>query len=63
MYVTESSSGHQIEWNPEDETAAEQAMDEIVDRFDGWNGTRYELDRPVARSVVDRYNEILEAQA
>lgn len=63
MYVTESNSGHPIKWNPDDETAAEQAMSEVVDRFDGWNGTRYELDRAVSRSVLDRYNEILEAQA
>lgn len=52
-----------IEWSPDDEAAAEQAMDEIVDRFDGWNGTRYELDGETAAAVRDRYAEIVEGSA
>lgn len=59
MY-TRDAGGRKVVWRPKNEAAAEQAMSEVVDRFDEWNGTRYELDNETARAVNERYREILE---
>ena len=60
MYERKTESGHEVEWNPEHEKEAEQAMEEVVDRFDGWNGVRYSLERETAKTVQERYAELVE---
>ena len=62
MYERKSESGHTVEWEPEHEKVAEQAMQEVVDRFDGWNGVRYSLESETAREVNERYAELVEEQ-
>ena len=57
-----AKSGHEVEWNPEHEEEAEQAMHEVVDRFDGWEGVPYSLERETAEKVKDRYTELVEEQ-
>ena len=57
MYYREMN-GIRIDWDPEDETAAEQAMKELVDRFDEWNGSPYKVDYETARAVQDRYADL-----
>ena len=51
---------HTVEWNPEHEEEAEKAMQEVVTRFDEWNGARYSLDRETAKAVQERYAELIE---
>ena len=60
MYERKSQSGQTVEWNPEHEEEAEQAMQEVVDRFDEWNGVRYSLERETAKEVRERYAELVE---
>ena len=60
MYERKSKSGHTVEWNPEHEEEAKQAMSEVVDRFDAWNGVRYSLERETAKDVQERYAELVE---
>lgn len=57
MYKREAD-GLTIRWRPDDEAAAEQAMMDVVDRFDGWKGSRYDLDNDTAAAVRERYDEI-----
>ena len=60
MYKRKSHSGHEVEWNPEHEKEAERAMQEVVARFDEWNGTRHSLEREKAQTVRERYAELVE---
>ena len=63
MYRRKSQSAHEVEWNPEHEKEAERAMQEVVARFDKWNGARYSLDAETAREVRERYEELVEKRA
>ena len=60
MYLREAKFGPSVEWNPKNEDAAEQAMIDVVDRFDEWRGSRYDLDPETAEQVQERYREIVE---
>ena len=59
MFVRTSNSGHEIKWKPDDKEAAEQAMQDVVDRFDSWNGSRYSLESETAEKVLNRYDELV----
>jgi len=50
---------HRVDWAYEHEAEAEQAMREVVDRFDGWEGTPYKLDLETAQEVRARYRELV----
>ena len=60
MYERKSETGHTVEWSPEHEELAEQAMQEVVARFDEWNGVPYSLEGETAREVRERYAELVE---
>jgi len=60
MYYHEAMT-HRVDWEPDHEAEAEQAMREVVERFDEWNGTRYKVDLETAQAVQARYRELVEA--
>lgn len=66
MYARKSNSGHEIEWDPEDEDAAAQAMVDIDGTgvsvvSEARSGRAADLgdDEAVARQVRERYREIV----
>jgi hypothetical protein len=60
MYYHEDMT-HRVEWNPEHEAEAEQAMSDVLDRFDSWEGSRYKVSRETAQEINARYRELIEA--
>ena len=52
---------HRVNWEPEYEAEAEQAMANVLDRFDSWEGTRYKVSKETAQEINDRYRELIEA--
>jgi len=62
MHERKSNSGHTIEWNPDDEQAAAEAMvecphTECEDHDHAIGGDPEEVDEEVARDVRERYAE------
>ena len=55
MYTRKSTSSHTVEWNPEHEDKAEEAMLEVV----GEVGV--EVDAETASKIQERYQELTKA--
>ncbi len=51
---------HRVDWNPEYDTEAEQAMSEIVADFDT-DDVPVQVDFETAQAVKARYQELVEA--
>jgi hypothetical protein len=52
---------HRVDWVPEYDAEAEQAMSEIVDDFDTTADAPVKVDFDTAQAVKDRYREVVEA--
>jgi len=50
---------HRVEWEYEHEAEAEQAMKEIVDGFEEWEGIPHKVDLETAQEVQARYRELV----
>ena len=64
MYFRKSRTGHRIDWNPSDQEAAEQAMEETpgVPDVELPEQAPIELPRETARAVREKYREIIEGE-
>jgi len=66
MYERTSNSGHTVEWNPDDEQAAAEAIvecphTECEDHEDAVAGEAEQVDRETARDIRERYTEKITA--
>jgi len=52
---------HRVDWNPEYEPEAEQAMSEIVADFDTTADAPVQVDFETAQAVKARYRELVKA--
>jgi hypothetical protein len=52
---------HRVDWEPEYEAEAEQAMSEIVSEFDTTADAPVQVDFDTAQAVKARYRELVEA--
>jgi hypothetical protein len=52
---------HRVDWEPEYEAEAEQAMSEIVAEFDTTADAPVQVDFDTAQAVKARYRELVEA--
>jgi hypothetical protein len=52
---------HRVDWNPEHEPEAEEAMSEIVADFDTTADAPVQVDLETAQAVKARYRELIEA--
>ena len=52
MYERKTESGHEVEWNPEHEEEAEEAMIEVVGEIG------VEVDRETASEIRERYRDL-----
>lgn len=63
MYTRKSNSGHEIEWEPEDEEAAAKALVAVegtgVTTEAEAKGDPLDLDDELARTVQERYRELV----
>ena len=64
MYFRETNSGNTVEWNPENETLAKQAMEEtpgtgVPDHVTLPDSAPVKVSEDVARKVRERYQELL----
>jgi len=59
MYYHEDMT-HRVNWEPEYDAEAEQAMADVLDRFDSWEGTRYKVSHETALEINTRYRELIE---
>jgi hypothetical protein len=60
MYYHEDMT-HRVNWNPEHQAEAEEAMVDVLDRFDSWEGSRYKVSKETAQEINDKYRELIEA--
>jgi len=60
MYYHEDMT-HRVDWEPEYEAEAEQAMSEIVADFDTTADAPVKVDFDTAQAVKARYRELVEA--
>jgi len=52
---------HRVDWEPDYETEAAEAMSEIVDDFDTTADAPVQVDLDTAQAVNARYRELVEA--
>jgi len=52
---------HRVDWNPQYEAEAEQAMSEIVTEFDTTADAPIQVDFDTAQAVTARYRELIKA--
>ena len=55
MYERKSQSGHKVEWNPEHEEEAKEAMQEVVGE------TNVAVKKETSKEIRERYRELIES--
>ena len=56
MYKRKSESGHTVEWKPDDEDVAKEAMEKVVGEIN------VEVDPETAEKIRERYRELIDSE-